>query len=364
MPAAWPHADQHLERAYRRLLLAYPGHYRRRHGTEIVTTLLEMAGPGQRRPARADAWHLLASGLRQRFRLPAGRPLAWVAAILITLIVGALGAAAGSWAGVRTFAALPDRAALAERVTGTGGGTGSAHDSSPWSHTSSHTRTEVPAAWQLEPALQRLRADGWQVSAVTPLEGSAATLDPATGATIELPTNDKQFRATLDGAEISVQVHFIDIARLGARHAALINHGGTVSISTWAATTPAFLPLIVAGTMAGLIAGWLIAAAGAYRIQRARRPRPAAVTCALAVLAAALPAVALYGNLMRAFRARGDFGPAMTVHSAFNPGDYYPFGPPWQILALSIAGAVLAAATFVISRPGPATTPEPSPAAG
>ena len=59
-----------LERRYRWLLLAYPGGYRRRHGEEILTTLLELG-----EPARRLAWQLLAGGLKQRLRLPARRPL-------------------------------------------------------------------------------------------------------------------------------------------------------------------------------------------------------------------------------------------------------------------------------------------------
>src|SRR5690349_7655803 len=93
----WPQADPALERAYRLLLRAYPGSYRRRHEREIVTTLLEMAAPGQRRPGAAEVRHLIASGIRQRFRLPAKRPLVWVAAVFALLIGGGLGAAAGSW---------------------------------------------------------------------------------------------------------------------------------------------------------------------------------------------------------------------------------------------------------------------------
>ncbi|RSM71755.1 hypothetical protein DMB66_06900, partial [Actinoplanes sp. ATCC 53533] len=354
--AGWPRADVRLERAYRLLLLAYPGRYRRRHGAEIVTTLLEMAEPGRRRPARADAWHLLASGLRQRFRLPAGRPLAWAAAVLITLITGAFGAAAGSWAGAQTFAGLPEQAALAERVTGTAGGRTWVHDTSSWSHTARFTDTEVAHTWQIEPARQRMRADGWQVSPVTPVDGSAHTVDPATGAMIDLPMRNNEFRATRDGVQLSVRAFLAD---------SRVAPAGTVDTSTWAGATPVFLPLTVAGTVVGLVAGWLLAAAGAYRVRRSRRPRLAATTCALAVIAAALPAVALYGNLMRALRYAGDFGPVFTVHSAFTPGDYYPFGPPWQVLALSIAGVLLAAATVVIARPGqPAAVPQQSPAAG
>ena len=53
MTTTWPGADPRLERTYRRLMLAYPGRYRRRHGTEIVTTLLEMAAPASGTPAAA-----------------------------------------------------------------------------------------------------------------------------------------------------------------------------------------------------------------------------------------------------------------------------------------------------------------------
>lgn len=68
--AHWPLADERIERHYRRLLLAYPGSCRRQHGTEIVTTLLEMAGPGRRRPAAGEA---TSSGWATRARR-SGRP--------------------------------------------------------------------------------------------------------------------------------------------------------------------------------------------------------------------------------------------------------------------------------------------------
>jgi hypothetical protein len=348
--ATWPRGDQRLERAYRRLLLAYPGRYRRRHGAEIVTTLLEMAAPGQRRPERADAWHLLASGLRQRFRLPAGRPLALIAAVLTTLITGAFGAAAGSWAGTQTFASLPDPAALAQQTTGTGGATTTLHNGSAWTAPARYTSTDVAGTWPIEPARQRLRADGWQVSPVAPLGGSASTFDPATGATIAVPMHNDQFQAEKDGIAMSVRAF-----RTAGR--------GTVDTDTWARPTPVFLPLTVTGTVLGLVAGWLLAAAGAYRLRRAgRRTATAGVT--LAVLALALPAVALYGNVMRAFRYADDFSPVFTVHSALHPGPYYPFGPPWLVPALTITGIVLAAAATLIARPGTPVTAEQSPTAG
>jgi hypothetical protein len=79
---------------------------------------------------------------------------------------------------------------------------------------------------------------------------------------------------------------------------------------------------------------------------------------AVAVLTLALPAVALYGNVLRAFRHDDATGGVMTVHSAFTPGPYYPFGPQWLMAALTVAGLAVAAAALVTARPGdPAGAP-------
>jgi hypothetical protein len=55
-----------LARQYRRLLVAYPRAYRDERGDEIIATLLDLAGPRQRRPTIADAIDLLGSGVRRR----------------------------------------------------------------------------------------------------------------------------------------------------------------------------------------------------------------------------------------------------------------------------------------------------------
>lgn len=55
-----------LESTYRRLLLTYPGEYRREHEEEILATLVEAAEPGRRRPSLREARDLLAGGLRTR----------------------------------------------------------------------------------------------------------------------------------------------------------------------------------------------------------------------------------------------------------------------------------------------------------
>jgi hypothetical protein len=55
--------QEHLERAYRRLLACYPREFRRENGQEILAVLLAGAPPGQRRPGLAEAADLIRSGL-------------------------------------------------------------------------------------------------------------------------------------------------------------------------------------------------------------------------------------------------------------------------------------------------------------
>ncbi|MEJ3750270.1 hypothetical protein WEI85_44305 [Actinomycetes bacterium KLBMP 9797] len=81
-----------LERWYRWLLRAYPRRYRRARATEMLTTLLDGAEPGQRRPHPGDALDLLLGGLRCRFAIPRG-PAYLAVAAMVAAFVG-LGAAA------------------------------------------------------------------------------------------------------------------------------------------------------------------------------------------------------------------------------------------------------------------------------
>jgi hypothetical protein len=60
-----------LESMYRRLLLTYPGEYRREHEEEILATLVDAAEPGRRRPSLRETRDLLAGGLRTRALLAA-----------------------------------------------------------------------------------------------------------------------------------------------------------------------------------------------------------------------------------------------------------------------------------------------------
>ena len=97
-----------LARRYRRLLLTYPRSYRRRHGAEIVTTLLDAAPPGRLRPSRVEAVDLLTGGIRFRFRVwgTAGLLAAIAAATFAAVSLGAF----GSYLGWQTAPRLPSDA--------------------------------------------------------------------------------------------------------------------------------------------------------------------------------------------------------------------------------------------------------------
>jgi hypothetical protein len=58
--------DRRLERAYRRLLVFYPGRYRRVHAEEMLAVLMTAAPAGKRRPGLAEAADLIIGGLRVR----------------------------------------------------------------------------------------------------------------------------------------------------------------------------------------------------------------------------------------------------------------------------------------------------------
>jgi hypothetical protein len=55
-----------LRRRYERLLITYPPAYRRAHGEEMLSTLLEAARPDQQLPAPREAASLVLGGLRTR----------------------------------------------------------------------------------------------------------------------------------------------------------------------------------------------------------------------------------------------------------------------------------------------------------
>jgi hypothetical protein len=60
--------QEHLERAYRRLLAWYPREFRRENGQEVLAVLMAAARPGQRQPGLAESADLIGNGLGMRLR--------------------------------------------------------------------------------------------------------------------------------------------------------------------------------------------------------------------------------------------------------------------------------------------------------
>jgi hypothetical protein len=247
------------------LLWAYPVRLRRRHGAELLATMLEMSDG---RPSRGDRWRLVLDGLRERFRLPPGRPLALVGAVLALVIGGAFGAAAASWAGLRTFPVIQDADGLAARVLGPEGTLDQPpYRSRLWNDFLGSRRPGVSAEQAVTAARDRLVADGWRATTAQP-----------TGAEF----GGQEFQADRAGIRVSV---------IGYDRDPLI----TVAES---ALQPVAYPVLVGtGAALGLLGGWLVAAALSYRLAGARRRRVGTVTAAAGTALLLAPAVSIMVGL-------------------------------------------------------------------
>ncbi|WP_433797042.1 hypothetical protein [Actinoplanes sp. CA-252034] len=332
--AAWPVGEARLERHYRRLLLAYPRRFRRRHGAEMVTTLVEMAEPGQTRPAARDVWHLCVSGVRQRFRLPAGRPLAWVGAVLVAVILGGFGAFVGSRAAGLSFPDLPDDArvaALTELAVPGGSGFSLDRSDSAWKGAVPNVSgvVDVPA-WTPELSRDRLAADGWRVTPVYEVPGAWSGADG-----VQTPLRGFAFDGVRDGLHVRVGGY----ASPGS---------ATVSVVLSPVDTGAVLPAVIAGGVLGFLAGWLIAAAGAHRIRRLPVVRrwAAVVVSGLAMATLVVPASALYILAARDVSLSG--GVVRVLHDAVNAGPYWSVVTPWTLVQLTVVGFGLSVAAWAV----------------
>ena len=77
--------QEHLERAYVRLLAWYPRDFRRESGQEMLAVLMACAPPGQRRPGLAESADLIRGGLWMRLHpsVPQSAPTVRAAVRLI-----------------------------------------------------------------------------------------------------------------------------------------------------------------------------------------------------------------------------------------------------------------------------------------
>ncbi len=313
------------ERHYRRLLWAYPRSYRDHRGTEILTTLLEMAEDGRR-----PGLHLVLSGLRQRFKLPARRPLAWVAALLAAAVLGGFGAAAGTWIAWRTASAIPsDRElrALNATLTGIPAVAGLYHETSAQQGPIVQILPDGTADWSASRIRDTLTGAGWRITSFQ--ESDTRTLGRE-DTDISIPTKYGIWTATSDGLKMQGNGSVITGSpSTGEAH---------YYITVWPVEPAVLRPLTIAGIVAGLLAGWLLVAALARR-----RLATALATAGLA--AATLPAYHFYREAYE-----------LMAYAHGSPAPYIVDGSHGGTLTLicTVAGLLAIGAAAIVARPRPA----------
>lgn len=320
-----------LERRYRRLLLVYPAAYRRSHGDELLTALLDAADAGRTRPGRRDVLDLVRGGLRQRLRLPIG-PAPATVAVLAALVFGALGAGTGSFLGWCTVPPLRADAAATQVVSLAAGEPylGGFSRDDRWQHRAANLHAVDPRyvpGWSSQAAAARFTAAGWTVEP----DGAAAFI-AAWG----------DVRARVSGAVPDGP------------------SGSPVDVVLWL-DPPAAVPAgTAAGWLAGAVGGWLLAAWTAYALLGSRswgRRGAVAVLMSGSLLVLAVPVLHTYMLIgAGAFMGPDQWGPMPPVHAGFADDDA-AYVPLLGLAAIAV-GCVVAGARR--SRPAVGQRPKRS----
>jgi hypothetical protein len=335
-----------LERRYRRLLFAYPRAYRNHRAAEMVTTLLEMAEAGRGRPSRGQALHLVLCGLRQRFRLPSGRPLAWAGALLAALVLGAFGAACGTWLGWQTAASVPsDREvrALNAAMTGMPAPAAVYHDMSAMKGPNTLVRADGSTTYSAERIRAALTSAGWRITSFHERDGATIADFAEDGVGVPIPTRFVDYTATRGGLKLAGDGSVIT----GGADRGLAGQA-SYGTAVWPREAAAVRPLTIAGLLGGVLAGWLLAAAFAYRVRGSRRLQQwaATVLCGAGFAAVAVPAYQHYRDAYQ-----------VMVYASGSPYPYIVDGPDDARLTLICTVAGLLAIITALAAARPRRTP-------
>lgn len=280
-----------LERAYRRLLLAYPRRFRRDRGDEILTTLLDAAPPDRRRPTAWETADLLAGGLRARLLPPPGASGAVTAAI-VALLVGIGGAAAVGWIGWQASTTMPTAeagTATAQVVFGEPAQAPVLDPGDPldqdWLGMRTAPGDEGNTGPHPAPGAVHLRLGTDTQDAAAVLRGARDRLAAAGWHTGE-PTRDAVFWASKGDQVVRVTALPGDRDPDGGGS---WSEGDPVSlmVSVHSTAPTAVTALTLAGLLAGAVAGWL-AAVWALHARARHRSRLRTATLALGLSCMAL----------------------------------------------------------------------------
>ncbi|MFI9643059.1 hypothetical protein ACIG87_23900 [Micromonospora sp. NPDC051925] len=262
---------------HRVLLAAFPARIRRRHGAELITTLAEMTDG---RPSHTDRLRLIADGVRERFRLPARRPLDVLTMAAAVLVGGAIGLAAGSLAGEQTYPSMPATAPLAAQILGPQAQPDRLHRDRFYLEITQNlgaATTSSTLEQQVHAVHDRLAATGWDVTAV------------------------ERYRS-LDQWSFSARSHGLRVSVTG-----YADPNRPIEVLGYPVRPATYLPLVFGGLLVGLLAGWLVGAAMAHRLTASRHRVPAVVVGAVGVAILAAPTGRLYQGLLLFLRKDNGF---------------------------------------------------------
>ena len=310
---------------HRRVLAAFPARIRRSHGAELLTTLADMTDG---RPSRTDRLRLVADGLRERFRLPARRPLHLLTAAAAMLVGGAIGLAAGSLAGEQTYPSTPAAAPLATQILGPQAQPDRLHRDRFHLEITEHLAGPTTLNQQVREIHDRLAATGWDVTAV------------------------QRYR-DLDQWGFSAQSGGLRVSVWG--YANPSRHIGVLGDPVRPVT---YLPLVLGGLLAGLLAGWLVGAAMAHRLASTDHRMPAVVLAVAGGALLAVPTARLYQGLFLFVRKDDGAGVGALVHDAlawmpwpFRDPSAFPDTIVPGLRTLLIGLAIIALAAVTAHRP-------------
>jgi hypothetical protein len=293
-----------LSTRYRRLLRAYPKGPRRE---ELLDTLMEAAPPGRSRPTPRQAANLIRCGLRSRLGRPGGRAVV-VTAVLLVIVAGFVGAAAGWRLGWEFAPDFPRGAALAEINDTVFPGTAPdperqgdgvffdvsepgplgvllhGHDEDFCYSSLLFSPGSVPGDYHgwTDAVAARLRAGGWNVDSVTPMGAT----DDATGALDQDGTRIIAYRGGL-----SMQIDTSDDV-VGLKPGSF---DATAEITRWPPAVSIVLAIL--GWLIAALAGWLLTGWVSRRTEHAAGPvrsftREPAVIALVLLLPQAVPGTA------------------------------------------------------------------------
>jgi hypothetical protein len=363
--------NDRLARGYTRLLRFYPPGPRR---AEMLGTLLECAPPGRTRPSAKEMVNLTRFGLRARLGRPAGNGVV-VLSLLMAIVCGLLGAAAGARLGWTLQKPLPS-GAEAEQLAATafpglpvlGGG-----DAPPfvpafgadggeiygfaeyWVRNTAQTREVLTYTTGVR---DRLAGAGWQIR-----DDVSYDKDP------DRPVWYADFSATRDGLILDYDAYY-------AKDQPWYDGDGSAGFQLFRTTPPWPAWFAVPGALLAACVGWLLFGWASRRSEG----HPGRTLCA-AALACSAPAVVVWNLfVISLWRSQPDPPEGDALWTTLNQLSQTPTTLALGLGLLAVATAVLpgrprvvAAAALVLVTVGamngwpgwdsPACTPSGPPAA-